>query len=48
MKIVLIGAGSYVFGPTVLEDSIVRRRMVGELALAGGEALEEAAKEETA
>lgn len=33
MKIVLIGAGSFVFGPTVLLDALVKHRMAGELAL---------------
>lgn len=33
MKIVLIGAGSYVFGPTVLVDAIARHKIEGELAL---------------
>lgn len=33
MKITLIGAGSYVFGGTVLQDALVRHRMMGELAL---------------
>jgi alpha-galactosidase len=33
VKIVLIGAGSYVFAPTVLRDAIVQQRMTGELAL---------------
>ena len=33
MKIVLIGAGSYVFAPTVLRDAIVRHHVTGELAL---------------
>ena len=33
MKIVLIGAGSFVFAPTVLEDAIVKHRMAGELVL---------------
>jgi alpha-galactosidase len=33
MKIVLIGAGSFVFGPTVLRDALARHRMAGELVL---------------
>ena len=33
MKIVLIGAGSYVFAPTVLRDAIVKHCITGELAL---------------
>ncbi|WP_048747388.1 hypothetical protein [Paenibacillus sp. P22] len=33
MKIVLIGGGSFVFAPTVLEDCIVKHRMEGELVL---------------
>jgi alpha-galactosidase len=33
VKIVLIGAGSYVFAPTVLQDAIVKHRSSGELAL---------------
>lgn len=33
MKIVLIGAGSYVFAPTVLRDSTARYQITGELAL---------------
>lgn len=42
MKITLIGAGSYVFGGTVLQDALVRHRMAGELALVdlNGEAAE--------
>ena len=33
MKIVLIGAGSYVFAPAVLRDAIIKHQMTGELAL---------------
>jgi alpha-galactosidase/6-phospho-beta-glucosidase family protein len=42
MKITLIGAGSYVFGGTALQDALVRHRMAGELALVdlNGEAAE--------
>jgi alpha-galactosidase len=33
MKLVLVGAGSFVFGPTVLLDAIARHQMSGELVL---------------
>lgn len=33
MKLVLIGGGSFVFAPTVLEDAIVKHRLSGELVL---------------
>ena len=33
MKIVLIGAGSFVFAPTVLLDTLAEGKMQGELAL---------------
>ncbi|MEK0316707.1 family 4 glycosyl hydrolase [Cohnella sp. 56] len=33
MKLVLIGGGSFVFAPTVLEDAIVKHRLAGTLVL---------------
>jgi alpha-galactosidase/6-phospho-beta-glucosidase family protein len=33
MKLVLIGGGSFVFAPTVLEDAIVKHRLAGQLIL---------------
>ncbi len=33
MKLVLIGGGSFVFAPTVLEDAIVKHRLAGQLVL---------------
>ncbi len=33
MKLVLIGGGSFVFAPTVLEDAIVKHRLTGTLVL---------------